>query len=356
MIVISRAECNSVCPFARRFIEETTPHLALKMRLNKVLFDQKSDFQRAQIIETAQFGRTLVLDGKTQSAQSDEHVYHESLVHPAMMLHGSPKRVFIGGGGEMATAREVLRHKSVEKCVMVDIDEVVCKICMEQLPEWHGGCLEDPRLELKFEDARAALEASEEKYDVIIMDIADPIEAGPGIALYFKEFYEFAKTRMNPGGVIVTQSGPGSVMNADECFSTIHQTLRGAFDLVVPYSSDIPSFATNWAFNVAFDLDSESGKAMAKALEEGKAPAGGVKAGAGDRPTVDQVTAAALRAHGDFAAVDEKLGGMLNGGMDSLKFLDGVALSGVLGLPRGVRKVLQEETRVMTKESPVFMY
>ena len=256
----------------------------------------------------------------------------------------------------MATAREVLRHKSVEKCVMVDIDEVVCKICMEQLPEWHGGCLDDPRLELKFEDARAALEASEEKYDVIIMDIADPIEAGPGIALYFKEFYEFAKTRMNPGGVIVTQSGPGSVMNADECFSTIHQTLRGAFDLVVPYSSDIPSFATNWAFNVAFDLDSESGKAMAKALEEGKAPAGGVKAGAGERPTVDQVTAAALRAHGDFAAVDEKLGGMLNGGMDSLKFLDGVALSGVLGLPRGVRKVLQEETRVMTKESPVFMY
>ena len=65
MILIIPAECDSVSQFACRFIEETTPHLALKMRLNKVLFDQKSDFQRAQIIETAQFGRTLVLDGKT---------------------------------------------------------------------------------------------------------------------------------------------------------------------------------------------------------------------------------------------------------------------------------------------------
>ena len=271
-----------------------------------------------------------------------------------MLMHGNAKRVFIGGGGEMATAREVLRHEGVEKCVMVDIDEVVCKICMEQLPEWHGGCLDDPRLVLKFEDARAALETSEDKYDVIIMDIADPIEAGPGIALYFKEFYEFARTRMNPGGMIVTQSGPGSVMNPEECFSTIHQTLRGAFDFVVPYASDVPSFGSNWAFNVAFPADCEAGKAVSKALEEAGAPAGGV--GAEARASVNQVSSAAMKVHSDFEAVDAKLGGMIKGGIDSLRFLDGVALSGILGLPKGVRKVLQEETRVMTKESPVFMY
>ena len=68
-----------------------------------------------QVIETAAFGRTLVMDDKTQSTEVDEKVYHESLVHPAMLAHGAPKTVFIGGGGEFATAREVLRHKSVEK-------------------------------------------------------------------------------------------------------------------------------------------------------------------------------------------------------------------------------------------------
>lgn len=92
--------------------------------MSKIYVDTKSKFQACQIIETLDHGKTLVLDGKTQSAANDEKVYHESLVHPAMMLHPNPKNVYIGGGGEGATMREVLRHKSVEKCVMVDIDEV----------------------------------------------------------------------------------------------------------------------------------------------------------------------------------------------------------------------------------------
>lgn len=66
-------------------------------------------------------------------------------VHPVMLAHGSPKTVFIGGGGEGATAREVLKWKSVEKVVMCDIDEVACKICQEQLPEWNAGVYDDPR-------------------------------------------------------------------------------------------------------------------------------------------------------------------------------------------------------------------
>ena len=71
----------------------------------------------------------LVLDGKMQSAAADEFVYHESLVHTAMLSHPDPKRVFIGGGGEGATLREVLRHKTVEKCTMVDIDGVAVDVC-----------------------------------------------------------------------------------------------------------------------------------------------------------------------------------------------------------------------------------
>jgi hypothetical protein len=67
----------------------------------------------------------LLLDGKSQSAEADEFVYHELLVHLALLLHPNPRTVFIAGGGEGATAREVLRHRSVEKLVMVDIDKVL---------------------------------------------------------------------------------------------------------------------------------------------------------------------------------------------------------------------------------------
>ena len=80
-------------------------------------------------------GKMLLLDNKVQSAQNDEFIYHESLVQPSMLMHANPKKVYIGGGGELATAREVLRHESVEKCVMVDIDEMVI-LCVN-----HGGDL-----------------------------------------------------------------------------------------------------------------------------------------------------------------------------------------------------------------------
>ena len=138
------------------FDEEVTPDLSMRMRLKTLTFDEQSDFQRVQVIETAEFGKTLVLDGKTQSAKVDEYVYHECLVHPAMLLHGNPKRVYIGGGGELATARECLKHRSVEKVVMVDLDKVVVDICREKLPEWNGGSTDDPRCAR----ARASLSSS----------------------------------------------------------------------------------------------------------------------------------------------------------------------------------------------------
>ena len=116
------------------FDEEVTPDFAVKMRLESIDFQAKSDFQDVKIIKTTQFGKTLVLDGKTQSASNDEHIYHESLVHPAMLLHPCPRTVYIGGGGEMATAREILRHKSVEKVVMVDSKYAYRSICAQLSP------------------------------------------------------------------------------------------------------------------------------------------------------------------------------------------------------------------------------
>jgi hypothetical protein len=181
------------------FDENLSDVYGVRMVLRRMMFDGRSDFQRVQVVETEQFGKTLVLDGQTQSALADEKQYHETLVHPAMLQHPNPKSVFIGGGGEFATAREVLRHASVQRCVMVDIDELACDMCREHLPEWGNGAYDDERFVVAYEDARVWLEESDEMFDVIIMDICDPIEAGPGYRLYTHEFYEFCKTRLNEG-------------------------------------------------------------------------------------------------------------------------------------------------------------
>lgn len=139
---------------------------------------------------------------------------------------------------------------------MVDIDKVACDMCREHLPEWNDGAFEDPRFEVYYEDAKGWLENCGQKFDVIIMDICDPIEAGPGIALYFQEFYNFARNEaLTPGGVLVTQSGCCGLLNFTECFTTINSTLRSCFKSVHPYASQIPSFGCPWGFNLGHDIE-----------------------------------------------------------------------------------------------------
>jgi len=303
------------------FEEDIDDTYQIKSELKQIFFSGKSPFQSVQVIETAAFGRTLVMDDKTQSCEADEKVYHESLVHPAMLAHGSPKTVFIGGGGEFATAREVLRHSSVEKCIMVDIDQVACEMCLKHLPEWADGCDKDPRFEVHYDDAKGWIERYDGKFDVIIMDICDPIEAGPGIALYFQEFYQnCVAEKLNPGGVLVTQSGCCSILNSQECFSTIHTTLKSAFTNVYPYSAPIPSFGCDWGFNLAFNECANPDVAQREPAD------------------VDKAIAAAIK--------DDK----------GMQFLDGISYRGQMHLPKQVRDVLAKETRVMTKDTPVFMH
>lgn len=302
------------------FHEDVTEDLKLRSRLNKIIFNESSDFQHVQVVETEPFGKTLVLDGKTQSAQLDEFIYHETLVHPAMLAHPDPKRVYIGGGGELATAREILRHKSVEKCVMVDLDKLVVDTSRDVLPEWGAGVLDDPRLDLHYEDAHAFLRESEDMYDVIVMDIADPIEAGPGYILYTEEFYKFATTRLTPGGLLVTQSGAAAVHLKDECFTVIHKTLKTAFKNVVMSVADVPSFGCCWGFNLASNSDTLN-------ADENRRK--------------------------DPADTDAEIASRITG---ELRFYDGVTHLGLFGVPKWLRAAVESEERIMTIENPVFMH
>lgn len=200
------------------FKEDICPGLVLETELQEILASERSEFQQIDVIRTAVFGKTLITDGKTQSAQFDEYAYHESLVHPALLQFShsskrSPKRVFIGGGGELATAREVLRHAGIEKVVMVDLDEAIIDVCVKHLPEWGGDKVKnDPRLELIIGDAYAHLSNCQDTFDIIILDISDPIEAGPGIMLYTQELYQHASSILSEHGVFVTQAGVADAM------------------------------------------------------------------------------------------------------------------------------------------------
>ena len=62
--------------------ESIADDLYQEARISGVVYSGQSPFQSIKIVDTLPFGRTLVLDGKTQSSETDEFIYHEILVHP----------------------------------------------------------------------------------------------------------------------------------------------------------------------------------------------------------------------------------------------------------------------------------
>ena len=296
------------------FWEYVTPHLVQQISISDILYTGESEFQFIQVIDTPGFGRCLILDGKIQCSELDEFIYHEALVHPVMITHPQPETVFIAGGGEGATLREVLAHNTVKKVVMVDLDKKVVDICREQLPFLSQGAFEDKRVELAHTDAMKYLDETQERFDVVIIDLTEPLEEGPAYLLYTQEFYQDLRNKLAPGGLISLQSGSTSMV-ISLGFIAVANTLGTAFSVVAPYQAEIPSFAGTWGFAVA-----------SQTLDPRQLTPEEV-----DRRISNRVTR-------------------------PLRFYDGLTHQGIFSLPRYIREQMTREKRIITKDQPLFTY
>lgn len=232
------------------FEEPYTEGLRFQYKVKRYVKKKRTKFQNVEIIDLFAFGRTLFLDGKLQSAEIDEHIYHDMLVHPAMFLHPAPRNVLIMGGGEGATLREVLKHP-VKKVVMVDIDEELVSMCKEYLPSWHKGSFEDERSIVLFQDARKFVEEYDGgPFDVVISDLTEPVEEGPAIYLFTKEFYDILSSKMSEDGILVAQAGSAEYLYT-EFISSLSATLKEVFPHVFAYHEYIFSFQLNWGFLIS---------------------------------------------------------------------------------------------------------
>jgi spermidine synthase len=296
------------------FKEWLTPHESHAHRLRRTLVRTRTKFQNAVIADTASFGRCLILDGEMQSAAADEFIYHEALVHPALMSHPNPKSVLILGGGEGATVREILKHRTIEKIVMVDIDGAVIDFCRKHLPTWHQGCFSSKKLELVVDDAKKYVETTPRRFDVIISDLPTPTDGGPAYQLYTLEFYRTMLKRLQPGGLFVMQAGSGSLLQI-EVHSVIHSTLRRLFRRVRPYYAYVPSFDVPWAYIIGTNgkdpLSFTSGQIDAMIRRRIKGP---------------------------------------------LSYYDGQTHAGLLGVPKNIRALLAREKRVITRSRSIYFY
>ncbi|HEX9896323.1 MAG TPA: polyamine aminopropyltransferase [Dehalococcoidales bacterium] len=296
------------------FFDKINNNLMQLHAISDVLYSGKTKFQSIEILRSPSFGKLLVLDGKIQSAEIDEFIYHEALVHPAMLAHPKPKTVFIAGGGEGATLREILRHPSIKKAVMVDIDADVINICRKYLPDYHAGAFDDKRSHIYNTDARKWLEQSQDKFDVIIIDLTEPVEEGPAYLLYTREFYRIVASKLTKDGLISVQAGSTSYVELTN-IKAVARTLRSIFPIVRTYQADIPSFGGPWGFCVA-SMKIDPTKLTAKEVD---------------------------------SRIKER-------GLDGLKFYDGIAHQGMFTFPRHMRKALATGGRLITDARPLYLY
>lgn len=238
-------------------VESLDPFDRYEFRVRKLLVSGSTPFQTIAIADTYSFGRVLALDGSIQSAEDDEKLYHEALVQPALLLHPAPASVLVIGGGEGATLREVLYHRSVRRATMVDLDEAVVALCRQHLPTWHMGAFEDPRTRLVIGDGRQFLEQERERYDVVVIDVVDMLDGGPAQLLYTRSFYQLVRERLAPGGIVVVQGLELSHMDARQ-HAALARTLRTAFPQVHSYRAPVPSFLSSWGYLLASDWASPS--------------------------------------------------------------------------------------------------
>lgn len=278
--------------------ERIAPHTHTAYGIEKTLYQGRSRFQSIELHHSPDFGKVLVLDQQLQSTSTDEFIYHESLVHPALITHEAPRRVAILGGGEGGTLREVLRHPQVEKVTMIDIDGEVVEVCRKLLPEQADGAFDDPRAELIIGDAKAWIEQRQEPLDVIISDLPDLSAGEICEPLFSKEFFTSIARLLPDDGILSLQASEGNPRRLANHLR-IRENLEAVFPSVRTMSCLIPSFACLWCFAVA-----------SKTLDPGNL---------------------------DAAEVDRRLAAR---GLDSLGYYDGETHTRLCSLPKPIRKQL----------------
>lgn len=185
------------------FTEKQTPTHGITSKIKETLHTEQTEFQKLDMIETEQFGTMLVLDGMVMTTDVDEFVYHEMVTHVPLFTHPNPKKVLVVGGGDGGAIREVLKHPSVEKAVLVEIDGKVIEYSKQYLPNIAGE-LDNPRVDVQVADGFMHIIEHKNEYDVIMVDSTEPV--GPAAKLFERGFYQGIFEALTEEGIFVAQT------------------------------------------------------------------------------------------------------------------------------------------------------
>jgi len=286
-------------------------HSAHLFQVKKAIVHKKTPFQIVDIVNLFHYGKTLFLDERLQASEVDEFIYHETIVHPALLLHPDPQKVLVIGGADGGAINQVLRHKSVKEVILVDLDEELVKLCQKHLPSISKGAFINPKVKTFYGDGRKFLEKYPGEFDVIISDLVAPLIDPPSYLLFTKEFFKIVFNKLNPEGVFSLQADGASSIDCKN-FAVIYNTVKKVFPVCRPLHAYIPCYDCPWGFIVASKKSDPlkiSGSQIKKRLEAR--------------------------------------------GIRGLKFYDGRIHQSLLTLPKNLLFEMEKQKRVITDKNPI---
>jgi spermidine synthase len=188
----------------------------------RVLESRRTQFQDLLLFEHPNAGKVLALDGIVQMTEVDTYVYHEVLTHPALVAHPHPRTVAVVGGGDAFIVAEALKHDTVEKVYLLELDEDVIETARKHYPV-AAAALADPRVQVRAADAFETVAGFHDELDAILVDLTDPI--GQAARLFEDPFYELCERALRADGILVAQTEsvhfhPNTVR---QCYRTLSQ-------------------------------------------------------------------------------------------------------------------------------------
>ncbi|MFA7664945.1 MAG: polyamine aminopropyltransferase [Burkholderiaceae bacterium] len=235
-------------------LEWVNPDAAYGFRVSRRLETVRTPYQLLEVFETPQWGRLFRLDGRYMTSERDEFYYHEPIVHTAALTHPAPRSALVIGGGDGGSSEELLKHPTMQRVVMAELDGEVVRMARQHLGKVHRGAFDDPRLQLEIGDGRQhverlAADPDGERFDLVVLDLTDPDT--PAHALYTREFFALLKQVLAPGGAVTLHIG--SPVYTTELVTRLCSDLRAVFGIVRPFGLYVPLYGSYWGMACASD-------------------------------------------------------------------------------------------------------
>lgn len=250
-----------------RLDERVTDQSGAYFIADRLIETVASEFQTIEVFDTQDFGKIMRIDGCNMVSERDEFFYHENLIHPVATAHPNPQNVLIIGGGDGGAAEEILKHPSVIKVTLCELDAAVVELSKRHFASVHRGVFDEPKLSLKIGDGTKFVRETNELFDFITLDLTDPV--GEAKALYSQTFFADCKTRLATGGALTIHIGSPFAHPARVRESMAN--LRATFRIVNCWFTHIPMYGATWGFacgSDALDIRTTSAAEIDKRLAE----------------------------------------------------------------------------------------